>query len=229
VSYRDPPDLTHSRWMSVTDCGVYLARGVIDPRPLYDLARSQGWAVPEPEKTSLPGRATSGSSAGANNEKTQSVARRIVERLGLATPVNKASGACDSALATVVATLREAETVSDAVTSTGVSERAQYILWCRHCDWVGLSDQASHCEACQEWLCPECGGAEWVHAVSEPDERIRQWRESGVASLEEAAERLSALLEEVGKVPCVRCGRLFVADDPRLTNHWCRLGRLRNR
>jgi hypothetical protein len=31
--------------------------------------------------------------------------------------------------------------------------------------------------------------------------------------LKEAAERLSALLEEVGKVPCVRCGMLFVADE----------------
>jgi hypothetical protein len=40
-------------------------------------------------------------------------------------------------------------------------------LWCKHCDWRGLSSEAGWSDGTQgfEWTCPECGGAEWIRVV----------------------------------------------------------------
>jgi len=40
-------------------------------------------------------------------------------------------------------------------------------LWCKHCDWRGLSSEAGWSDGTQgfEWICPECGGAEWIRVV----------------------------------------------------------------
>jgi hypothetical protein len=37
-------------------------------------------------------------------------------------------------------------------------------LWCKYCDWRGLSSEAGWSDGTQgfEWTCPECGGAEWI-------------------------------------------------------------------
>ena len=41
-------------------------------------------------------------------------------------------------------------------------------LWCKHCDWQGLSSEAGWSDGSQgfEWTCPECGGAEWIRVVT---------------------------------------------------------------
>jgi hypothetical protein len=40
-------------------------------------------------------------------------------------------------------------------------------LWCKYCDWRGLSSEAGWSDGTQgfEWSCPECGGAEWIRVV----------------------------------------------------------------
>jgi len=41
-------------------------------------------------------------------------------------------------------------------------------LWCKRCGWHGLSPEAGWSDGSQglEWTCPECGGAEYIRAVT---------------------------------------------------------------
>ena len=41
-------------------------------------------------------------------------------------------------------------------------------LWCKRCDWRGLSSEAGWSDGSQgfEWTCPECGGAEYIRVVA---------------------------------------------------------------
>ena len=41
-------------------------------------------------------------------------------------------------------------------------------LWCKRCDWRGLSSEAGWSDGSQgfEWTCPECGGVEYIRVVA---------------------------------------------------------------
>ncbi len=63
------------------------------------------------------------------------------------------------------------EQMADLASTQGLPSTSQEMqvvpLWCKHCDWRGLSSEAGWSDGSQgfEWTCPECGGAEWIRVV----------------------------------------------------------------
>jgi len=64
------------------------------------------------------------------------------------------------------------EQTADLVTFQGLLSTPQEVqvapLWCKRCDWRGLSSEAGWSDGTQgfEWTCPECGGAEYIRVVA---------------------------------------------------------------
>ncbi|MDY7079314.1 MAG: hypothetical protein SXV54_20565 [Chloroflexota bacterium] len=64
------------------------------------------------------------------------------------------------------------EPAADPVSIQGLLSAPQdlpvVLLWCKRCDWRGLSSEAGWSDGSQGfgWSCPECGGAEYIRVVA---------------------------------------------------------------